>query len=77
MACNGLISALNVTYNPQYYPKPTDAPSTGQGCVWYTDPETKAHGYQQIDDGTVYVMNDAGATVARYYLANPPTPVQT
>jgi len=59
-----LMSAVQVTFEPD----------TGAGyeTVWRHDESGQAH---PLTGGAVYVMNDAGNTVARYYLTAP-TPAQ-
>lgn len=67
-----LIPALNVSYDPLHFAQ-SDVPEP-RGYVWYTDPETHEMGSHRIDQGTVYVMNENGSTVARYFLAPGPGP---
>lgn len=55
-----LYPATEVSYSPL---AGSTVPNS-HGCVWYQVPETRE--IRSIEGGTVYVMNEAGATVAKY-----------
>lgn len=70
-----VFEAVEVTYNPKHFPVAVDEPLLSRGYVWYVDPKEKpieglGIAHRRLEDGTVYVMNDNGATVARYYLGS-------
>lgn len=68
--------ALEVAYNPHHFESAAvDGPSAPMGYVWYTPPTAPSdprYGtpIHRLDNGTVYVMNEAGKTVSVYRLAN-------
>lgn len=57
--------ALEVTYDPFHF---TPTPVGQSGYIWYEAPSGAGLNHR-LEDGTVYVMNEAGATVARYVLS--------
>ncbi len=67
-----LYSATEVTHSSYDIPKPVQSPPGGvpygdlNGTVFYTRAEDKEN--CQLMDGTVYVMNEHGSTVAKYDL---------
>jgi hypothetical protein len=73
-----VFEALEVMYNPHHFPVAVGEAPLPHGYVWYVDPKHKPTvdnvplgiGHRRLEDGTVYVMNDNGATVARYYLGS-------
>jgi hypothetical protein len=62
-----LIEARDIAYHFA-----TDAP-TSPATVWITRPETSE--IMPVTEGTIYVMNSAGATVSTYNLNLTPTPL--
>lgn len=59
--------ALEVVYDPHHFG--AVAAPEGQGYIWYEAPQGAGVNHR-LEDGTVYVMNAAGATVARYGLSH-------
>lgn len=60
MGSEKLVETERVSYAPN-----EPATSGPQGAVWYMDDDGS---YKLIDDGTVYVMNGHGSTIAKYDL---------
>ena len=57
--------AERVLFQPEIL---SDTDDAAPATVWHTDKAGQTH---PITDGSVYIMNDAGSTVAKYSLAYP------
>ena len=66
-------SAAVVEFIPAALAEPSDLTPHDE-VIAFGVPQPVSDGCNRYQDGTIYVMNDHGSTIATYHLGDPPTP---